>query len=355
MKKILILLLILALGTSSLASCGKKDKGDKGDENPPVTDNGDTEKAPEEETEEEKLPGVDLLDDDLSEYIEIEEQYYKGFDVVVDPGRVSTLDVENVIIQTLCKYKDKTEIEGDGVITVGDVAHIYYKGYYMQDGVPCFFQGGDNTESGSPYALEIGSGGFIPGFEYNLIGKNPADYTEDNPIVVETFFPENYQAAELAGKTAYFIVIVDKLVEYDAPELDDTFVSETLKITETDLAAYDGETLADKYRSYVREQVLIENGLDIDSLIMDAFWNSVIEHAVVKKYPEKQVKETYEMSKSASPEGIHMERQTLNSECKKKEKNMKDLKHECKALNTSLQDSIPCREFRINLPLFITK
>ena len=71
-------------------------------------------------------------------------------------------------------------------------------------------------------------------------------------------------------------------------------MSETLKITETDLAAYDGETLADKYRSYVREQVLIENGLDIDSLVMDAFWNSVIEHAVVKKYPEKQVKETYD-------------------------------------------------------------
>ena len=176
MKKILILLLILALGASSLASCGKKDKGDKGDENPPVADNGDTEKAPEEETEEEteeeKLPGVDLLNEDLSDYIEIDEQYYKGFEVKVDPGRISTLDVENVIIQTLCKYKNKTAIaegEGDGVITVGDVAHIYYKGYYMKDGVPCFFQGGDNTESGSPYALEIGSGGFIPGFEYNII------------------------------------------------------------------------------------------------------------------------------------------------------------------------------------------
>ena len=166
MKKILILLLVLALGASSLVSCGKKDKGD-GDQNTPVTDDNGTDKEMEVD-----LPGVDFLEDDLSDYIEIDEQYYKGFDVTVDPGRISTLDVENKIIQTLCKYKDKTAIaegEGDGVITVGDIAHIYYKGYYMKDGVPCFFQGGDNTESGSPYALEIGSGGFIPGFEYNLI------------------------------------------------------------------------------------------------------------------------------------------------------------------------------------------
>ena len=291
MKKILILLLVLALGASSLVSCGKKDKGD-GDQNTPVTDDNGTDKEMEVD-----LPGVDFLEDDLSDYIEIDEQYYKGFDVTVDPGRISTLDVENKIIQTLCKYKDKTAIaegEGDGVITVGDIAHIYYKGYYMKDGVPCFFQGGDNTESGSPYALEIGSGGFIPGFEYNLIGKNPADYTAENPIVVETFFPENYNSAELAGKTAYFIVTVAKLVEYNAPELDDVFVTETLKMTEDDLLGYEGETLADKYRAYVREQVLIENGLDIDTLVMDAFWNSVLEHAVVKKYPEKQVKETYD-------------------------------------------------------------
>ena len=295
MKKILILLLVLALGITSLVACGKnknENKDEPNNDNNPSTDNGTEGDEPEAE-----VPGVDFLNEDLSEYIEIAEQYYKGFEVLVDPGRISTLDVENVIIQTLCKYKNKTAIpegEGDGVITVGDVAHIYYKGYYMKDGVPCFFEGGDNTESGSSYPLEIGSGGFIPGFEYNLIGKNPKDHTAENPIVVETYFPEKYQSAELAGKTAYFIVTVDKLVEYDAPELDDVFVTETLKMTAEDLAEYDGETLADKYRAYVREQVLTQNGLDVDSLIMDAFWKSVTENAVVKKYPEKQVKETYD-------------------------------------------------------------
>ena len=286
MKKIISLFLALMLITLPLVSCGKDEEEDKSNDQ---SVNDETEKEPEVE-----LPGVNFLEDDLSDYIEISEEYYKNFDVLVDPGRVNMLEVENKIVQTLCSYKHQKEIEGDGVISVGDVVYIYYKGYYIKDGEPYFFQGGDNTAESSPYALEIGSGGFILGFEYNLIGKNPKDYNEDNPLVVETFFPENYQSAELAGKTAYFIVTVEKLVEYDAPELDDAFVFETLKLDAEDLKEYEGETLTDKYKSYVKEQVLIEHGLDIDSLVMDAFWKAVSEHAVVKKYPEKQLKETYD-------------------------------------------------------------
>ena len=40
--------------------------------------------------------------------------------------------------------------------------------------------------------------------------------------------------------------------------------------------------------------MLKEKGLDLESLIMDAFWSSVMEGAVVRKYPEKQLKETYD-------------------------------------------------------------
>lgn len=241
----------------------------------------------------ENLPGVDMLNADLSEYIEIDEKYYKGYTVTVEPDRVSTLDLENRIIQILCKYKSKESVTGDGVISAGDVVHIYFKGYYMKDTEKYFFTGGDNTSDSSPYALEIGSGGFIPGFEYNLIGKNPADYSEDNPLVVETFFPENYQSSELAGKTAYFIVTVEKLVEYDAPTLDEAFILETLELSEEDLSEYDGEGLVEKYRSYIYETIAEENGLGIENLTLNAFWESVLLGAVVKKYPERQLKQAY--------------------------------------------------------------
>ncbi len=306
MKRIIIFLLLVALTLTFLTSCGNKNSDDteqngtenNGNEQNGTGDNitGDNGENGGDDTEEdiENLPGVDLLNADLSEYVEIEEKYYKGYTVTIDPNRISTLDVENEIIQVLCKHKSEEAVEGDGVISVGDVAHIYYKGYYMKDGEKYFFQGGDNTSSASPHKLEIGSGGFIPGFEYNLIGKNPSDYTEESPIVVETFFPENYSSAELAGKTAYFIVTVEKLEEYDAPSLDENFILETLKVSEEALSEYEGEDVVEKYRSYIYETVAMENGLDVETLTLNAFWESVLSGAVIKKYPEREVKAVYD-------------------------------------------------------------
>ena len=106
MKKIIAILLLLATMVLPLASC-KKDE--------PSNDNNETDNNSDKQPEPE-LPGVDFLNDDLSEYVEIDEKYYKGFTVTFDPSIVKTLDVENSIIQTLCKHNNKTPVEGDGVI-----------------------------------------------------------------------------------------------------------------------------------------------------------------------------------------------------------------------------------------------
>ena len=242
-----------------------------------------------------KSDNVNYYEDDLSPYVEIEEKYYKGYTVNLDPDRVSDIEVENKIVQTLRRYKSSAAVEGDGVITAGDVVHIYYKGYYKNaDGTDNYFAGGDNTADTKPYELEIGSGGFILGFEYNLVGKKPADYSAENPIVVETYFPDDYNSAELAGKTAWFIVTVEKLVEYSAPELNDAFITGKLKLSEENLSSFAGSTMVEKYKSYVREQIMYEEGLDRESLALDAFWTSVLANAKIKAYPQKQVDEMYD-------------------------------------------------------------
>lgn len=299
MKKIIALLLAMLLVLPMVACNKNKGQSEENENGGGTGDSGDSGTEGEGNVE---LPGVDFINDDLSDYIEIDSKYYKNFTVKVDPNRVSELEIENTIIQTICTYKNPKSVEGDGVISVGDVVSIYYQGYYLKDGEPYFFDGGDNTKNPDPnnlikpdpYKLEIGSGNFISGFEYNLIGKVPAEHSEDNPIVVETFFPENYHSAELAGKTAYFIVTVVEMKEYNAPELNDEFISGTLKLTMEDLKAYQGETLTEKYRSYVKESILSEKGIDLETLVMEAFWLSVVDVAVVKKYPEKQVQEVYD-------------------------------------------------------------
>lgn len=60
------------------------------------------------------------------------------------------------------------------------------------DGVA--FEGG----KGENHSLEIGSHTFIDTFEDQLVGKNVGDEVD-----VNVTFPEQYQAADLAGKAGY--------------------------------------------------------------------------------------------------------------------------------------------------------
>ena len=83
------------------------------------------------------------------------------------------------------------------------------------DGVA--FEGGKGTD----YPLTIGSGSFIPGFEEQLIGAEIDKETE-----VKVTFPEDYHAADLAGKEALFKCTVKGIKEKELPELDDEFASE---------------------------------------------------------------------------------------------------------------------------------
>jgi trigger factor len=66
--------------------------------------------------------------------------------------------------------------------------------------------------------LVLGSGSFIPGFEDQLEGAKSGD---ERKVVVT--FPENYQAAHLAGKEATFDVKVQSVSAPDEVALDDDF------------------------------------------------------------------------------------------------------------------------------------
>lgn len=83
------------------------------------------------------------------------------------------------------------------------------------DGVA--FEGGTAEDQ----TLELGSGTFIPGFEEQLIGICAG---EDRDVKVT--FPEQYHAAELAGKDAVFACKVKAVQVKEIPELDDEFIKD---------------------------------------------------------------------------------------------------------------------------------
>ncbi|MGI6244351.1 MAG: trigger factor [Pseudochelatococcus sp.] len=100
--------------------------------------------------------------------------------------------------------------EKDGAAESGDRVLIDFVGSI--DGTP--FEGGTSQD----VRVEIGSNSFIPGFEDQLIGATKG---EERTIV--TTFPENYQAAHLAGKEASFAVTVKGVETPGETVVDDEF------------------------------------------------------------------------------------------------------------------------------------
>ena len=115
----------------------------------------------------------------------------------------------------------------DRPVAVGNTAVIDFEGFV--DGVA--FEGG----KGENHPLEIGSHTFIDNFEDQLVGKNAGDEVE-----VNVTFPEQYQAADLAGKPATFKVKINEIKAKELPELDDEFAQD---VSEFDTLAEYKESL----------------------------------------------------------------------------------------------------------------
>ena len=139
---------------------------------------------------------------------------YKGQTLEAAQQEVTDEMVENRIKLALESSLESIEVTGRALKN-GDIASINYEGKI--DGVA--FDGGSNMGQ-EPYDLEIGSGMFIPGFEEGLIGMESGE-TRDITVT----FPEEYPAADLAGKEAVFTVILNSIKEQRVPELTDEYVA----------------------------------------------------------------------------------------------------------------------------------
>ena len=137
---------------------------------------------------------------------------YKGVEVPKSEIAVTDEEVDAEVKKEQDKNARTVAVE-DRAAANGDITTIDFEG--LVDGVA--FEGGKGTD----YALTLGSGTFIPGFEDQLVGANTGDHVE-----VKVTFPEEYQAKELAGKEAVFQCDVKKIETKEVPELDDEFAKD---------------------------------------------------------------------------------------------------------------------------------
>lgn len=114
--------------------------------------------------------------------------------------------------QTLEDFSESEIAERGGTLAgrSGDVLTVDYVGKI--DGEA--FEGGSATDAN----VELGGGGFIPGFVEQLDGV-----TVGETRTINVTFPEGYSATELAGKPASFEITVKQIRKPVAPALDDDF------------------------------------------------------------------------------------------------------------------------------------
>jgi trigger factor len=155
----------------------------------------------------------------------IEVSDFKGLKVERPVVEVTDEDIEDRLRQIGESARPFQQV--DRPATEGDRVSFNYVGK----------KDGETFETNST-SIVLGSGHFIPGFEGSLKGLAAGDSK-----VIDTTFPENYPAANLAGKPATFDVSVTEVAEPGELNLDDEF------------AARLGLESIDRLRDNVRKQV----------------------------------------------------------------------------------------------------
>ena len=183
---------------------------------------------------------------------EVEIKDYLGIEVEKDVAPVTDEEVDKEI-ETI-RERNSREIDvTDRAAEMGDTAVIDFEGFC--DGVA--FEGGKGTD----YALKLGSGSFIPGFEEQVVGKSI-----DEEFDVNVTFPDEYHAADLAGKPAVFKVKIHAITRVELPELDDDFAK--------DVSEFD---TFDEYKADLKAKIEKRHETAADNQVENALVEALIE------------------------------------------------------------------------------
>ena len=145
------------------------------------------------------------------------------------------------------------------------------------------------------FSLGLGSGQFIPGFEDQLVGHKAGETVD----VVVTF-PEDYQAADLAGKEAKFVTTIHEVKEKEVPALDDELAKDIDEEVET------LDELKEKYRKELAEGKEAAYKDAVESAAIDL----AVENAEIVDLPEEMVHE--EVHRSVNEFLGNMQRQGIS-------------------------------------------
>ena len=190
---------------------------------------------------------------------------YKGVEIAKVSTEVTDEDLEAEIKKVQEQNARIINVE-DRPVQDKDDTVIDFEGF--MNGVP--FAGG----KGENYSLTIGSHSFIDTFEEQLIGKKIGEETE-----VNVTFPEEYHAAELAGKPATFKVTVKEIKSKELPELNDELVQDISEFKTVD--EYKADLKATLEKKKAKDAEVKKENEAIEAVVANAAME--IPEAVIKQ------------------------------------------------------------------------
>ena len=177
---------------------------------------------------------------------------YFGIEVTKEVAPVTDEELNKEI--ELVRERNSREIDAnDRPAEMGDTTVIDFEGFV--DGVA--FEGGKGTD----YALKLGSGQFIPGFEEQIVGKRV-----DEEFDVNVTFPAEYHAENLAGKASVFKVKIHAITKVELPEMDDEFAK--------DVSEFD---TFDEYKADLKAKIEKRHEADADAAVENQLMEALIE------------------------------------------------------------------------------
>ena len=178
---------------------------------------------------------------------EVELGEYAGLTVTKEAKNVNEADVDAEVKRM--QDRNGRLLTREGAAENGDTVDIDFEGF--ADGKA--FEGGKAEH----YSLVLGSGSFIPGFEDQVVGHSAGEEFD-----VNVKFPEEYGAAELAGKDATFKIKLHEVKYKELPALDDDFAK--------DVSEYDTlDELKDSIRNNIKTNLDKQAEQKVENDLMD--------------------------------------------------------------------------------------
>ena len=178
---------------------------------------------------------------------EVELGEYAGLTVTKEAKNVNEADVDAEVKRM--QDRNGRLLTREGAAENGDTVDIDFEGFV--DGKA--FEGGKAEH----YSLVLGSGSFIPGFEDQVVGHSAGEEFD-----VNVKFPEEYGAAELAGKDATFKIKLHEVKYKELPALDDDFAK--------DASEYDTlDELKDSIRNNIKTNLDKQAEQKVENDLMD--------------------------------------------------------------------------------------